>query len=243
MDEKARWGNPHRMDFAAVRGCRGRGASSTAIGTWPTSCRTDVVGYPLFDATTSGFNQGSKNWRGLDRNRYRITGMLYGDNFGTILVDWGAIDVRVTLQFRDVDGDVLVSHPFHLTELTAKPKANAAAPAEPKPTGPLPEGVLTPAQVLKMVDKEVTVQFAPVGGRMIGQAEKRRLLLNSEREFRSDANLTVMLTGGAFTGPFKDATVDTFKDKSIRVKGTIKLFQNRPEIEVTDPKQITIVEK
>jgi DNA/RNA endonuclease YhcR with UshA esterase domain len=52
-----------------------------------------------------------------------------------------------------------------------------------------------------------------------------------------------MLAGKAFADKYKDATYETFKDKTIRVKGTVKMYQNRPEISVTDPAQITIVEK
>ncbi len=85
------------------------------------SCRTDVVGYPLFDATSSGFNQGSKNWRPPDRNKYRVAGMPYENNFGAVLIDWDAPGVKLTMQFRDDRGDVHVSHPFRLQQLRAKP--------------------------------------------------------------------------------------------------------------------------
>jgi DNA/RNA endonuclease YhcR with UshA esterase domain len=129
-----------------------------------------------------------------------------------------------------------VSHPFWLQQLKPKPAAAAAEPAD----GPAkPEGVLTPAGAVKMVDKEVTVQFSPASGRSTGN----RLFLNSEKDFRNDGNLAVMLTGKALSDKFKDATFDSFKGKTIRVKGTVKMYQNRPEIEVTDQSQITIVEK
>jgi hypothetical protein len=46
---------------------------------------------------------------------------------------------------------------------------------------------------------------------------------------------------------FKDAGVDDaavhFKDKAIRVKGMVILKEDRPRIEVDDPKQIEVVEK
>jgi len=52
-----------------------------------------------------------------------------------------------------------------------------------------------------------------------------------------------VLSGEAFTGAWEKATGDTFKGKTIRVTGTVKEYMNRPEIEVSDPKQIEIVEK
>ncbi|HEY2784736.1 MAG TPA: alkaline phosphatase D family protein [Fimbriiglobus sp.] len=207
------------------------------------SCRTDVVGYPLFDLTSSGLNQGSKNWRPPDRNRYRLAGMPYQNNFGTILIDWDATDVKVTLQLRDDAGELRVSHPFRLRQLRPTPGAVAAATDEPIAELPRPDGVLTPAEAAKMLDKEVTVQFAPASGRVNGQGDAKRIFLNSEKDYRSETNFTVMMTIKALTDKYKDATFDTFRGKTIRVKGTVKLYQNRPEIDVSDETQITVVEK
>ena len=56
------------------------------------SLDTKSVGYPLYDATSSGFNQASKNWREPEKNAKRLAAMPYGNNFGFITIDWSAAD-------------------------------------------------------------------------------------------------------------------------------------------------------
>ncbi|HKB41302.1 MAG TPA: hypothetical protein VKD72_33060 [Gemmataceae bacterium] len=103
---------------------------------------------------------------------------------------------------------------------------------------------LTPVEAIKKVSQEVTVQ-------MLVKATKNRLekwgeiYLDSEEDFRDEKNLGVVVTkvGAA---KFKEAGVDDpavhFKNKTIRVKGKVILKEERPRIEVDDPKQIQIVE-
>jgi hypothetical protein len=104
---------------------------------------------------------------------------------------------------------------------------------------------LTPDEAIKQVNQTVTVE-------MVVRATKDRLekrgeiFLDSEVDFQSEKNLgVVILRAGA--AKFKDAGVDDpathFKDKTIRVKGTVIIKEERPRIEVDDPKQVTIVEK
>ena len=45
------------------------------------SLDTKAIGYPLYDVTSSGFNQASKNWRAPEKNEHRVAVMPYGDNF------------------------------------------------------------------------------------------------------------------------------------------------------------------
>jgi hypothetical protein len=104
---------------------------------------------------------------------------------------------------------------------------------------------LTPVEAIKKVNEQVTVQ-------MLVKATKNRLekrgeiYLDSEEDFRDEKNLGVVVTK-AGAAKFKEAGVDDpavhFKDKTIRVKGTVILKEERPRIEVDDPKQIQIVEK
>jgi hypothetical protein len=104
---------------------------------------------------------------------------------------------------------------------------------------------LTPVQAIKKVNEEVTVQ-------MLVKATKNRLekrgeiYLDSEKDFRDEKNLGIVVTKtGAVK--FKAKGVDDpavhFKDKTIRVKGTVIIKEKRPRIEVDDPKQIVIVER
>jgi hypothetical protein len=104
---------------------------------------------------------------------------------------------------------------------------------------------LTPVEAIKKVNEEVTVQ-------MVVKATKNRLetrgeiYLDSEEDFRDEKNLGVVVTklGAA---KFKEAGVDDpavhFKDKTIQVKGTVVIKEERPRIEVDDPKQLRIVAK
>ncbi len=70
------------------------------------------------------------------------------------------------------------------------------------------------------------------------------IYLDSEENFRDEKNLGIVITKtGAAT--FIEAGVndpaDNFQDKIIRVKGTVIIKEQRPRIEVDDPKEIQIV--
>jgi DNA/RNA endonuclease YhcR with UshA esterase domain len=79
-----------------------------------------------------------------------------------------------------------------------------------------------------------------------GKSGNRRVFLNSEANYRDGKNFTVLLNSGVLA-KFKKAKVEDaaehFKGKTIRVTGTVKLYQNKPEIAVDDPSQIVVVEK
>jgi hypothetical protein len=104
---------------------------------------------------------------------------------------------------------------------------------------------LTPVEAVKKVNEQVTVQ-------MLVKATKNRLekrgeiYLDSEADFRDEKNLGVVVTKTG-AAKFKEAGVDDpaahFKDKTVRVKGKVILKEERPRIEVDDPKQIQFVEK
>src|SRR5262249_41922243 len=66
------------------------------------------IGYPLYDLTSSGLNQGSKKWRRLETNKHRVATMNQGDNFGMVLIDWEKTAPRIRLQIRDVEGEVTI---------------------------------------------------------------------------------------------------------------------------------------
>jgi len=189
-----------------------------------------AVGYPLYDVTSSGLNQGSKGWRAPEKNSHRVAGMPYGDNFGVVLIDWSSDDPRLTLQVRDEDGDVACGVKVRLSTL----KATGAAAERVK----LPEGVLSPAEAAKRVGEKVTVQYvvASVGG-------QTNMYLNSEKDFRSKDNFAVVLSPKVRTGKWERATAATFVGKTVRATGTVKLNKDAPQLEVTDETQIEIVGK
>ena len=104
---------------------------------------------------------------------------------------------------------------------------------------------LTPAEAVKKVDEKVVVE-------MLVQATKNRLekfkeiYLDSELDFKDEKNLAIVITESC-AAKFKDAGIDEpathFKDKTIRVTGTVTLKDKRPRIEVSEPKQIETVKK
>ncbi len=192
------------------------------------------VGYPLFDITASGFNQASANYRDPEANKYRVSSLPYGNHFGMVTIDWAA-DPVVSLQLRHENGEIAIQSKVKLSQLRAKPGEKEPA----KPAVGLPEGVLAPAEALKKKEgDDVTVQFAVEAGRLAG----KRILLNSEKDFKSEKNFTVVVNEKAWTGKLDKATFDTFKGKTIRVKGKLSTFQEKLQIQVNDEKDIEIVE-
>jgi alkaline phosphatase D len=232
-----KWANiPHERDrlFKLLRDTKANGVIflSGDRHLAELSMATGMISYPLYDITASGFNQGNKAWRAPEKNKHRVAAMPYGNNFGFITIDWASeTSPRMTLQLRDEDGEIVVRHAIRLGLLT--PTEQAAA----KPT---PAGVLTAADALKgTVGAEVTVQFEVKGGRLT--ADKKRLFLNSETDFRDAKNFTVVVNAAARGGALKDATGDTFQGKTVRVKGKLSKFREQVQIEVDDEKQIEVV--
>ena len=72
-----------------------------------------------------------------------------------------------------------------------------------------------------------------------------QFFLDSEENHRDPKNLGVVVTT-AGAAKFKETKIDNpaahFKGKTIRVRGTVMLKENRPCIEVDNPVQIEIVE-
>ena len=188
-----------------------------------------TVGYPLYDVTSSGLNQGSKGWRAPEKNSHRVAAMPYGDNFGMVLIDWTDDNPRLTLQLRDEDGDVMSAVKVRLSTL----KPTGAAGGRPK----LPAGVLSPAEAAAKLGQTVTVQYA-----VASTGGATNLYLNSARDFRAKDNFAVALTPRAKAGPWVTATGATFQGKTIRATGTVQAVGGSPRIEVTDPANLTIVE-
>lgn len=85
------------------------------------------MGYPVYDLTSSGLNRGAKAWRPFEPNRHRIATMNFGDNFGWIEINWNAPQPSISLQIRDLEGDIRIQQKLSLQVLTApaaKPPTN-----------------------------------------------------------------------------------------------------------------------
>ncbi len=110
------------------------------------------------------------------------------------------------------------------------------ATEDPKP--------LTPVEAIKKVNEEVTVQM-PVKATKNRLEKQGEIYLDSEEDFKDEKNLGIVITKDG-AAKFKEAGVDDpaehFKGKTIRVKGKVIIKEERPRIEVENPKQIEIVE-
>lgn len=193
------------------------------------SVDTKAIGYPLYDITSSGFNQATKNWRAPEPNSKRVAGMPYGDNFGFISIDWSE-DPRVSVQIRDEDGDATCGFKVRLSTLKGSGPVVAVK---------LPEGVLSPAEAMKKTGEKVTVQFAvqSVGG-------KANLYINSQKDFKSKDNFAVVLPVKQQTGPWAKAGPDTFVGKTIRATGKVEVNkQGSVQLEIADEKSLEIVKE
>jgi alkaline phosphatase D len=192
-----------------------------------------AIDYPLYDVTSSGLNQGSKVWRLPEPNRYRVGTMTHGDNFGVVAIDWSAPDPTVALQIRDVEGEITLKETVPLSLLRPGSRAVAALPHKPG------AGSISPREALKKVGEKVIVEMQV---QATGQPKAgKRFFLNSERDYRSDLNLTVVVNAAALTGKWAKATPDTFKGKVIRVTGTVSDFRGSPQIVVDDESQIELL--
>lgn len=75
------------------------------------------VGYPIYDLTSSALTNSSKRWQPQETNRHRVGTMNWGDNFGLITIDWKRADPQISLQIRDVEGDVTIQRKIYLSTI------------------------------------------------------------------------------------------------------------------------------
>jgi len=191
------------------------------------SLDTDAVGYPLYDVTASGLNQANQGWRAPEPNSRRHSSLAYGNHFGSIEIDWDADEPLVKLQLRHDDGEIAVQTRVPLRLLKAGPAPIAR-----------PEGVASALEALAMdAGDELTVQFSVAGARLL--AGGQRMLLNSESDFRSPRNFTVVVNRPAF--PAADAGVDRFLKKTIRATGKITVFNGAKQMQIDDAAGLEVV--
>jgi len=105
---------------------------------------------------------------------------------------------------------------------------------ESKPIGP--------AEAAKKVNEEVKLQME------VKSAALREgvCFLNSEENFKDAKNFTLFIDKEALA-KFKEAKIEnpteTFKGKTVLVTGKVTLYRERPQIKLSDPNAIKIVEK
>ncbi len=101
---------------------------------------------------------------------------------------------------------------------------------------------LTPAEAAKKVNEQVKLQMDVKSATL----REGACFLNSEDDFRSANNFTVFLDQDALA-KFKAAKIDNpadhFKGKTIQVTGTVTLYRDKPQIKITGPDAVKMVEK
>jgi len=189
------------------------------------------VGYPLFDVTSSGFNQGFKAWRPVEKNTRLVAAMHHGNNFGWITIDWAAETPKILLQVRDEEGEIAVKETIPLSLL----KPGAALAELPVKPG---EGAISPRDALKLKGEMVVVEMKV----QATGSSKTRIFLNSEKNRNDELNFTVVVGTMALTGKWEKATKETFVGKTVRVTGTVSEFNKTLQIVVDDEKQLEILD-
>jgi DNA/RNA endonuclease YhcR with UshA esterase domain len=96
----------------------------------------------------------------------------------------------------------------------------------------------------KMVDKKVTVEMEV---KSTGVASRNGMVfLNSMMNRNDGKNFVVVLRKDLAEKLKKTLNAepkDHYKGKTIQVTGTVTLYMNRPQIEVSEPEQVKVVEK
>ena len=109
-----------------------------------------------------------------------------------------------------------------------------AADDQPTPIGP--------AEAAKKINEEVTVRMDVKSANL----RESVCFLNSEEDFKDVKNFTVFIDKDTLA-KFKEAKIDDpaahFKGKTIEVKGKVTLYRERPEIKLSGPDSIKVVEK
>jgi|SRR6516165_10052444 DNA/RNA endonuclease YhcR with UshA esterase domain len=101
--------------------------------------------------------------------------------------------------------------------------------------------VIGPADAAKKVNERVTLEMEVKSATLRGT----NCFLNSEKDFRDSKNVTVYINKDALA-KFKEAKIDDpaahFKGKTVRVEGKVVLYRDKPEIKLSGPGDIKIVE-
>jgi DNA/RNA endonuclease YhcR with UshA esterase domain len=101
---------------------------------------------------------------------------------------------------------------------------------------------LTPGAAAKKVNQKCTVEMAV---KSVGKG-KGVYFLNSNEDYNTGDNFTVFINKTGVES-LKRAKIEDpashFKDKTLRVRGLVRLFRGRPEIIVEEADQIKLVEK
>lgn len=117
------------------------------------------------------------------------------------------------------------------------------AVGSPALAGDSPPLTLSPTEARTKVGQKVTVQMTVRSAK--DRLEKRgEIYLDSELDFRGDKNFAAVITREG-AGLFQNQDIrdfeEHFRNKTIRVQGTVSVVDEVPRIEVSDPAQIELL--
>ncbi len=105
-----------------------------------------------------------------------------------------------------------------------------------------PPKVITVAEAIQKVNEDVRLEMK------VNSASLRNEMcfLNSEQNFKDEKNFTVFISREVLP-KFKEKMIDDpaahFQGKTVQVRGKVTLYKERPQIALTGPDAIKIVEK
>lgn len=83
---------------------------------WAEFSRVDeAVGYPLWEATSSGLTE---EWKEISPNRHRLRHGEHRNNYGLIEINWAAEQPFMTVSIKSQDGHILLQNSMRLNALS-----------------------------------------------------------------------------------------------------------------------------
>ena len=189
-------------------------------------------GYPLFELTASGINQGAPKFRMVEANRHRVAAMPWGNHFGIVRVDWSKKDPEIRLELRDDLGELVVSSRFSLGVIQRK------GPAALRPE--LLDGEIEPSGVASRIGQDVRLRFRVASA---GKAKDgSRVFLNTHDNYRDKSNVTVVLEMKELEKALdekgiKDPSTDLV-GKEVLAIGKVEVFRESPQIVIVSMEKL-----
>jgi alkaline phosphatase D len=73
------------------------------------------IDYPLWEVTSSGLTQ---EWKNVSPNKHRVGAFTNKVNYGELLIDWALENPKITLQLKNVEGNIFAQHVINLSDIS-----------------------------------------------------------------------------------------------------------------------------
>jgi alkaline phosphatase D len=73
------------------------------------------IDYPLWEITSSGLTQ---EWKNVSPNKHRVGAFTNKVNYGELLIDWDLENPTITLQLKNVEGNIFTQHIINLSDIS-----------------------------------------------------------------------------------------------------------------------------